>query len=51
MNFNYDPMKQTQEIIFSRKTRKKNHPNLFFNESPVIKVACSEHFGIFFDTQ
>ena len=44
-------MKQTQEIIFSRKKRKQNQPNLFFNESPVIKVACSKHFEIFFDTQ
>ena len=29
--FNPDPTKQAQEIIFSRKTSKRNRPNLMFN--------------------
>ena len=31
MSFNPDPVKQAQEIIFSRKTSKRNHPGQMFN--------------------
>ena len=31
MSFNPDPSKPTQEIIFSRKTKKISHPSLRFN--------------------
>ena len=33
MSFNPDPTKQAQEIIFSRKTSKRNHPGLMFNNT------------------
>ena len=33
MNFNPDPTKQAQEIIFRRKTSQRNHPSLMFNNS------------------
>ena len=39
MNFNPDPTKQVQEIIFSRKTNKKElpHPSLVFNNAKVTQ--------------
>ena len=33
MSFNPDLTKQAQEIIFSRKTSRRNHPGLMFNNS------------------
>ena len=35
MNFNGDPSKQAQEVIFSRKSKKIRHPLLFFNNLQV----------------
>ena len=35
MNFNTDPIKQAQEVIFSRKTKKLRHPPLVFNNTNV----------------
>ena len=39
MNFNPDPTKQIQEIIFSRRTNKKElpHPSLVFNNAKVTQ--------------
>ena len=31
MSFNSDPLKQAQEVIFSRKRNKLHHPDIFFN--------------------
>ena len=33
MRFNPDPNKQTQEVIFSRKINKNDHPPLYFNQN------------------
>ena len=35
MRFNPDPKKQAQEVIFSRKINKIDHPPLYFNENLV----------------
>ena len=35
MRFNPDPKKQAQEVIFSRKIIKIDHPPLYFNENLV----------------
>ena len=35
MMFSSDLTKQTQEVIFSRKTVKPFHPQDFFNDAPV----------------
>lgn len=32
MNFNLDPTKQDQELIFSRKCQKNKHPLLFLKK-------------------
>ena len=37
MNFNPDPSKQAQEVIFSCKTKKLPHPPLVFNNANVTQ--------------
>ena len=38
MSFNPDPLKQAEEIIFSRKRNKTRHPDIIFNSNPVKKA-------------
>ena len=47
MSFNPDPIKHAQEVIFSRKTIKQNHPNKHFNQNPVVRTNFQKHLGIF----
>ena len=42
MNFNPDPSKQAQELLFSQKTCSKPYPSLNFNDNPVHQVQL--HF-------
>ena len=49
MQFNPDPLKQAQEVIFSRKRKDIIHPNLIFNNSVVNKVPCQKHLGLLLD--
>ena len=44
MSFNPDPLKQAQEVIFSRKRNKPHHPDIIFNGSPLKKVL-TKTFG------
>ena len=37
MPFNPDPSKQAQEVLFSNKVAKTNHPNIIFNGNTVQK--------------
>ena len=37
MSFNPDPLKQAQEVIFSRKRNKPHHLDIIFNGNPVKK--------------
>ena len=39
MSFNSDPPKQTLEVIFSRKTKKINHPPLTFSKRTVSQTT------------
>ena len=50
VSFNPDLIKQAQEIIFSRKTSKRNHPGLMFNSSIVNLTANHKHVGMIFDS-
>ena len=43
MSFNPDPHKQAQEVIFSRKLNKLNHPSLNFNNTVVIQSTNHKH--------
>ena len=49
MLFNPDITKQAQEVNFSRKKYKKNHPIVYFNEAPVAHTACRKHLGMHSD--
>ena len=44
MTFNPDPTKQTQEVIFSKKTSESFHPKLYFNKFVVEKNANPNAF-------
>ena len=50
MSFNLDPNKQAQEVIFSRKLNKPNHPSLSFNNMVVIQSVTHKHLAIILDT-
>ena len=51
MSFNPDPIKQAQEIIFSRKTSKRNHPGLMFDNNIVNLTTNHKHLGMIFDSK
>ena len=50
MSFNPDPQKQAVELIFSRKKIKADHPDISFNNAPVMKVDEQKHLGIILDS-
>ena len=45
MNFNPDPTKQAQEVIFSRKAKEIKHSSLVFNNSSGSKSSSQKHLG------
>ena len=51
MEFNPDPKKQAQELIFSRKTNKIDHPQLYFDQNLVKSSSTHKHLGIILDTR
>ena len=51
MSFNPDPSKQTQEVIFSRKSKNVSHPSLVFNNANVSSCKSQKHLGILLDSK
>ena len=51
MNFNPDPTKQAQELIFSRKVQMINDPPLFFNRKIVLQTSLQKHLGMLLDNK
>ena len=49
MIFNTDCSRQAQEVIFSRKTNKINHPTATFNTFPVARTPYQKHLGLHLD--
>ena len=49
MIFNPDLSKQAQEVIFSIKTNKINHPTITFNTVLVARAPCQKHLGLYLD--
>ena len=49
MNFNPDPSKQAQELLFSPKISSKPYPSLYFNGNPVHQVQFQNYLGLFLD--
>ena len=48
MSFNPDPNKQAQEVIFSRKTKKTNHPPVT-SKSTVRQSTSQKYLGVILD--
>ena len=46
MNFNPDPSKQGQEVIFSRKSQKTNHNPVYFDHNSVQQVPSQKYVGM-----
>ena len=51
MRFNPDPNKQAQQVIFSRKINKIDHPPLYFNQNLVKSSSTHKHLGMVLDTR
>ena len=53
MQFNPDPNKQANEVIFSRKTSSNNlsHPPIKFNNNNISKCPPQKHLGIVLDSK
>ena len=49
ISFNPDPSKQAQEVIFSRKCTKENHPPIYFHDIPVTQTTVQKHIGMYLD--
>ena len=47
--FDPDLSKQAQEVIFSRKTNKINHPNTTFNTILLAHTPYEKHIGLYLD--
>ena len=53
MQFNPDPNKEANEVIFSRKTGSNNlsHPPIKFNNNDISKFTHQKHLGIVLDSK
>ena len=51
MSFNPAPLKQAQEVIFSRERNKPHHSDIIFNGNPVKKSSYQKHLGMFLDSK
>ena len=47
--FNPDPSKPAQEVTFSRKCTKEDHPPIYFNNIPVTQTTIQKHIGLYLD--
>ena len=47
MSFNHDL--QAQEVIFSCKSSRVDHPSVTFNNSSVARTSCQKHLGLYLD--
>ena len=51
MSFNSDTSKQAQEVIFSRKTKKRIPSSLAFNNNNVPETNSQNHLGVVLDNR
>ena len=49
MSFNPNPTKQAEQVIFSTKVSKVEHPAIYFNSSEVVTVPHQKHIGLILD--
>lgn len=51
MEFNPDPTKQANEVLFSCKKSNQNHPQLIFNGTIVAQANEQKHLGLILDSK
>ena len=51
MSFNPDPQQQAVEMLFSRRHIAIDHPEIRFNNIPVMKVSEHKHLGVILDSK
>ena len=51
MQFNSNPNKQANEVIFSRKTKSSSHPPVTFKNNVIEKFPHHKHLGIVLDSK
>ena len=51
MSFNFDPTKQAQEVVFSRKLQKSIYPPLHFNNFALTQSTTQKHLGMLLDVK
>ena len=51
MQFNPDPNKQANKVVFSRKTKNSSHPPVAFNNNVIKKYPHHKHLGIVLDSK
>ena len=51
MQFNPDPKKQANEVIFSQKSNKNIYPPVTFNNNHVTNCSHQKHFGVVLDSK
>ena len=51
MNFNPDPTKPTQEVIFSRKLKIVPHSSITFNNNPLSLFPTQKRLGLILDSK
>ena len=49
MNFNPDPFKQAEEVLFSRKIKSQNHPCLHLNNNSVNQTPFQKYLRMYLD--
>ena len=50
MQFNPDPNKQANEVIFLKKLNAISHPPVKFNNNDIAKCSDQKHLGIVLDS-
>ena len=51
MNFNPDPTKRAEDVIFTCKTKTLLHPPLVFNNAKITQSIYQKHLGIILDSK
>ena len=51
MNFNPDPSKLAQEVIFSKKLQKTCYSQVYFNHNSIKQVPSQKHLRMYLDTK
>ena len=48
-SFNPDTTKQTQEVIFSRESKRTDHHTVYFNDALAVHTIFQKYLGMYLD--